>query len=105
MYKTSSEYLENWKKITNSLGLKYRFVPASGYKFDEEEGAYVEKSLERKVILAILISGFGAGFLFLSPNFTGNVIGNLTKTNSNIIGAVLLFIALIGGFFWVKSKR
>ncbi|MFA5174454.1 MAG: hypothetical protein WC438_04710 [Candidatus Pacearchaeota archaeon] len=57
------------------------------------EGKVKRLSLEGKVISIIAI---GIGLLFLSNNLTGNVISNLNKTNSNILGAVLFIIGLIG---------
>lgn len=42
------------------------------------------------------------GLFFLSPNITGNVIGN--QTGPNIIGVVLIILGLIIGFFSVRKK-
>lgn len=60
------------------------------------------RSLEGKVI-AIL--GLGLGLLFLSPNITGNVIGNLGRGPGNLIGALLFGIGLIGSWFWMNNKN
>ncbi len=60
--------------------------------------------LEGKTAVAAAIVGVLGGIFFLSPNLTGNVIGNITNSTSNILGAVLLVIGLIGGFFWIKNK-
>ncbi len=48
---------------------------------------------------------FVTGLLFLSPNITGNAIADINTSNSNIIGAILFIIGLIGGFFWIKSSK
>jgi hypothetical protein len=61
------------------------------------------KSLDAPLATASII-GFLGGIFFLSPNFTGNVIGNLTNSTSNILGAVLLVVGLIGSFFWLRSR-
>lgn len=49
--------------------------------------------------------GIIVGIFFLSSNFTGNVIGNLTNSTSNILGAGLLVVGLIGGFSWLRSRK
>ncbi len=62
-----------------------------------------EKGLER--IIKIISSGFLlSSIFFLSSTFTGNVIGNLTKTNSNLIGAILFILGIIGLFAFTKNK-
>jgi hypothetical protein len=61
------------------------------------------KNLESAAVTSII--GIIGGIFFLSPNLTGNVIGNMTNSTSNIIGAVLLVIGLIGSFFWFRSRR
>ncbi len=60
--------------------------------------------LEHKTLAVFIIAGILAGLFFLSPNFTGNVIGSLNQTSSNWLGAVLLVAGLVGGFFWLKGK-
>ena len=62
-------------------------------------------SLE-KIATTTSIIGIVSGLFFLSPNITGNVVGNMTNSTSNILGLCLLFVGLIGGFFWFnKSKK
>jgi len=51
------------------------------------------------------IIGIVAGLFFLSNNITGNVIGNMTNSTSNIIGAVFVLVALVGGFFWFRNRK
>ena len=51
------------------------------------------------------VLGFIFGIFFLSPNITGNVIGNLNQTSSNFIGVGLLFIGILAGFFWFNKSR
>jgi hypothetical protein len=50
------------------------------------------------------VGGLLAGLLFLSGNFTGNVIG-LNILTSNIIGAGLFVVGLVGGFFWLRGRK
>ena len=54
------------------------------------------------VVLAI--GGILGGLFFLSPNITGNTISNINQSLSNVLGAVLLVVGLVGVFFWVKKK-
>ncbi len=68
---------------------------------------YVKKSkdtLENKVISGISILIFLASIFFLSTNITGNVIGNMNKVGSNIMG-IGLFLLGIFGFFIYKKLR
>jgi len=51
-------------------------------------------------IIVLIIALF-----FLSNNITGNAIFNLTKLTSNIIGASLFLIGLIGVFFYFRNKK
>ena len=63
-----------------------------------------KKKLEDLLSVMIGIGGLGIGIFFLSNNITGNVIGNMTNSTSNIIGVGLLVIGLVAGFFWVKRR-
>jgi hypothetical protein len=60
------------------------------------------KGLERTAVTTSII-GFIGGLFFLSSNITGNAIGS--SVISNWIGAVLLIVGLVAGFFWLKSKK
>lgn len=51
------------------------------------------------------IIGILGGIFFLSNNITGNVIGNMTNSTSNIIGVTFLLVGLVAGFFWLKSRN
>jgi len=44
------------------------------------------------------------GIFFLSPNLTGNAISNLTNQTSNIIGAGLFLMGIVGSYFWSRKK-
>ena len=57
--------------------------------------------LEGKVAVAlVLIIG---SIFFLSPNITGNVIGNLSNNNSNFLGAILFILGI--GFLLFIFRR
>lgn len=50
------------------------------------------------------IIGLLGGLFFFSSNITGNAVG-LNQSSSNIFGAILLVIGLIGSFFWFRNKN
>jgi hypothetical protein len=43
------------------------------------------------------------GLFFLSPNLTGNAIGNLATSTSNWVGGILFISGLIGIYFFKKN--
>ena len=61
--------------------------------------------LEKVATTMTSIFGILSGLFFLSPNLTGNAITNMTNSTSSILGAGLLIIGLIAGFFWLKAKK
>jgi hypothetical protein len=63
------------------------------------------KGLEHHVATAVFLIIGAAGIFFLSPNITGNVIGNNSIATTNIAGAILFFIGLIGLFFTFKRNK
>jgi len=66
-----------------------------------------EKRTERRRQLsraAAAIIGIFGGLFFLSPSITGNAIGGMAAIYANRIGAVLLIIGLIAGYFWIKKR-
>ncbi|MBU4069774.1 MAG: hypothetical protein KJ646_02220 [Nanoarchaeota archaeon] len=69
-------------------------------KYDGETSK-IDKGLLKKLFLVALIGG---GLLFLSPNLTGNAVGNLSNNASNLIGGVLFLIGLVGAFFSVRGR-
>ena len=50
------------------------------------------------------ILGIGLGLLFLSPNITGNVVGNASIGASNIVGALFFLVGIIGAWSWVRNR-
>ncbi len=63
------------------------------------------KNLTSRLFLFISLGVLIFGLLFLSSNLTGNVISNLNKLNSNIIGTILFTFGIIGSFFWFKKYK
>ena len=60
------------------------------------------KGLAGKVTAGVFII---LGLFFLSPNITGNVIGNNSINNPNLIGAILFFVGIVGLFFTFKRNK
>ena len=58
-----------------------------------------------KTIATTSVIGVLGGLFLLSVNVTGNVIGSMTTSASSILGASLIVVGLIGGFFWVQNRR
>jgi len=58
----------------------------------------LEKSLAVLSIGSIL-----AGIFLLSPNLTGNIIGNVAKSSGNILGGVLFILGIVGAFFTLRK--
>ncbi|MBT3397945.1 DUF308 domain-containing protein [archaeon] len=64
-----------------------------------------EISLEQKLTPILAIGGLIAGIILISPNMTGNAIGNLTNSTSNIIGGALFVAGIVGSFLWFKKRN
>ena len=103
------------KQIADKYNIPVRFYETSGKIIRVKEREHMDsetyetgrritpKTLERKLgVITAIISLLG-GLFFLSSNVTGNVIGS--QSSSNIIGAILLIIGLISGFFWFKKRK
>ncbi len=97
---------ESLKNFAKKYNLQYRFVPvSSGAKI---ELAMKDSNLENFVTTpAAIISGaaFLFSLIFISGNFTGYVIANLTPTSSNWIGGILFLIGLIGAFIYFRKRK
>jgi hypothetical protein len=63
----------------------------------EESSSGLEKSLAVVSLGSIL-----AGIFLLTPNLTGNVVGNLTRNSTNIFGGLLFILGLVGTFLIIK---
>jgi uncharacterized membrane protein YuzA (DUF378 family) len=50
--------------------------------------------LEKKIFTAIAILSFIGALVCLSPNITGNIIGELSPDSTNLLSAIFLIIGL-----------
>ena len=97
------EYLRRGKfrKIPKRIEAIKMIKSLTGQDLREE----VKKiNLENKVVASVAIAGVLGGIFFLSTNITGNAIANLNVQSSSFLGAGLLVVGLVAGFFWVKKK-
>ena len=96
--------------------LEHLGKPERALKVYEKVGAVVQADRIRKILekrqrglektaIATAIIGLVGGLFFLSSNITGNAIANVNVQNSSIIGAILLVVGLVAGFFYLKRKK
>ena len=71
-----------------------------------EEKTEIERNIwiPKRISVTTSIIGIVSGIFFLSPNLTGNVVGNLNQTSTNFIGGGFLILGLVAGFFWFKKS-
>ena len=55
--------------------------------------------------IILTIAGLGAGIFFLSSNITGNAIADMITKTISFLGAGLVIVGLVAGFFWIKSRN
>ena len=104
---------EKQKKMSfykKNIGSKYKIPVRFMINEGKEELTNIspkKQKLEQKISGTIAIISLIGSLFFLGSNITGNIIGNLTKTNSNWTGIILLSIGLITGFSlaWVSNGR
>lgn len=77
----------------------------TGYVIKSAERTLKTQVLGRVAKEAAIVMLVLGGLIFLSSNMTGNVIGGLNQTSSNWVGAVLLAVGLVAGFFWMKGRK
>ncbi|MBM3247798.1 hypothetical protein FJZ17_04655 [Candidatus Pacearchaeota archaeon] len=58
-----------------------------------------------RVVATTSIIGLASGIFFLGSNITGNVIADLTTKTTSFLGAGLLVVGLVAGFFWMKDNK
>lgn len=63
------------------------------------------KTIESNVMTGILTLSIIAGIFFLSPNITGNIIGNITKNTSNFLGIILFVLGICGLLVYKKCRK
>ena len=125
-------YTEELDKVTKTCGYQYRFVPTEGYGFDRERGFYnksskllVPGSLDdydvdengllwkkkkkpsklENIAASIMIMLIITGLAFTSANLTGFSIFEFKEISSEIIGAGLFFLGIVGLLYLRKNQK
>jgi len=73
-------------------------------EIETERGKRGRKSHLEATTAAAAIIGFLGAIFFLSFNITGNAIGNLTNSTSNIISVIFLLVGIVGAILYFKNK-
>lgn len=94
------------KKVARINRIKFRAVPAKGYKMNWRGIFVKDKSagIEQKVAAIVISTGFVVSLFFLSSSITGFTILSLNKIISNTIGACLFIACIIGLYLLNKSN-
>lgn len=97
LYRYPSETVEDYQRdlenICRAYHLKYRMVGIAGVK-------------RKKVAITMtLILSITFGLFFLSSNITGNAIADLSNKTTSFLGAGLLIVGLVAGFFLMKARK
>ena len=71
----------------------------------EENKEGLVKKVSATGTLAASAFGLAGGLALLAPALTGNSIGNLSTETTAFLGAGLLIVGLIAGFFWFKNRK
>jgi len=92
-------YYKVLKILSNKFGLKYRFIPAKGYKLSNEGIKFVPKEggLEKTLNVLLMPSSIIfliLGLFFLSSNLTGYAVLGMAFRDVNLIGAALFVFGI-----------
>jgi len=115
VYKMMKEYSEREGKIANEM---MQSCLGSGKDYSagkwSDEAQHQAKTVTRlkhklggleNATATASIVGILGGLFFLSPNMTGNAIGNMTTQTASWIGAVLIVIGIIALYFLMKARK
>lgn len=109
--KEKTKYLDMFnKRIERGVNYLEKHPSEMGFKemgvllkYSNQIERDIKKSSDIGKFFAVLsIGSVLAGIFFLSPNLTGNVIGNLAKNTSSIFGAGLFVLGVLGAFLTLK---
>ncbi|MDP2947476.1 MAG: hypothetical protein Q8N88_05165, partial [Nanoarchaeota archaeon] len=84
--------------------LKFKYTPKKGNRFEYKDGLGVGfRSLEKKVAGIISVFSLVGAILLFSGNLTGSVVGNLANSTANVVGASLIIVGLMAGYFLIRK--
>jgi hypothetical protein len=100
-YKKSSadEKRSALEGLSDKYRLQFRQLDAEGKTIHQYNSSKVPRFSAVGLMIAV-----ASGAFFLSPTLTGNAIGNLTTTTSNIIGAGLFVVGIVGSYSYFRKK-
>jgi len=126
---------EGIDNLAQQFHLRYKFLPAKGYKLDDrltnfyepaqreekerkireefERGLRKQKGLDKLLgynfgkmfIITLSLVSFIISLLFLSTNFTGYAVFNSGFKTSNILGVILIILSFSLLFLYLKLKK
>ncbi|HLC57725.1 MAG TPA: hypothetical protein VJH95_04085 [Candidatus Nanoarchaeia archaeon] len=96
-YRTPLELIAGAKKLGRELGQEIHS--------ELEQEAKKKKSLEQRISIMLCMGGFLGSLIFFQSKITGNAIADLSMNTNSWVGGTLLVVGLIGGLFWVKSRK
>jgi hypothetical protein len=100
------ELRKNFDEIIKKYHLKYRFLPAKGYKLNDAGTQFVkieDNNLEKKILTSVFGMFAVAGLFFGFSNVTGAVIG-FSKSFFFPVGIILFILGILGLFFERRLK-
>ncbi len=100
IYRRANKQLKRFKNKNH----RYQESEVLGIEAELHDPSKSRKSLETTISATAAIIGILGGLFFLSSNITGNVIGNLTNSTSNWIGAELFIFGLISAFTYFRKR-
>jgi hypothetical protein len=93
---------EAFNNLAHKYHLQYKFLPAADYHINESRTQFVrKKGIEEKVLAGLFIL-FGA--TFLTGGITGGVIGALSSSSLNFLGALFFVTGLCLLFISMKER-
>jgi len=96
---------KNYMHALHAADKVYRRHPTEeSRRIIEELDKYVPRIVGPAWII-LTIAGLGAGIFFLSSNITGNAIADMTTKTISFLGAGLVIVGSVAGFFWIKSRN
>lgn len=111
---SESPFFEVTKQSKGDLGRAVAYlVGTKGYfgvrddELQRNEPTFrkIRKDLEGRVEAMIGIPAIALSLFFLSSNITGNAIANIATKTTSFLGAGLLIVGLVAGFFWLRARK
>jgi len=102
--KFDSDY-ENALRLNSqydSLISKYGKDSRHVYNFEVNQLDMYQSSKSKRLEGTLAIVSLIGSIFFLSNNITGNIVGSLNQTSSNIIGACLFFLGVMSALLYFK---